>query len=1174
MLLAGFVAPLVIDWNSFRSTFESRAEAVIGQPVRIVGDIDVTLLPTTRVTLRDVEVGDIEGEPMARIERFDMVLDLLPLLSGQYEVREMTVDRPRVVATVDDTGRLDWMLRPEGVSAVDPEDVSLAGVTITDGSLRFFDARTGGAFELSQINTNLFEAGALTGPWRVEGTLVCRADRVCGEALPATFSLASGRRSADGSLRLSAEVTPASADLAGTLTTEGVVRPEGDLLAYAGTFDFDRLALGGALPGEELSSAWTISGDFALDSETLMLTELSWASSDGLYAVTGAAALTLGGGAAFSAELTSRQIDLDRALAADAGGATELDGAVETLWERAKALLPPDLPGRFSLTIPSIIVADSVLQGVTAEIATDEDGWDIEAFSLRLPGQSELAFAGRITPGEEAGFNGSVRLASEQPALLAGWWIGPDASNTALQPFDLSGELAMTEGEARLANARVAIGGDQLNGVLEWRAAVDEASRAVVAVTAETESFAFDQIAALANLVAADQVGALEADYRVRLDAATLDVGGVGAADVVLEGTINPEELGLTQLTIGDLAGARIALDGNWAGFDGDARGTINATLAGDDLEGVVAVLDEFGLGGEVVDWLDRVAPALVPLDAEAVLTASVATGYAYNLALNGTAAGTTFSLEARSNAGPGGWAEADAVLSAEVEAEDVVVLARQAGIDAAALGMLRPATFDLTANGVPADGMTVTLQSTLAGVSVPANGTLTWAGAGTPAFEGTVEVIGDVAPLITLAGLTLPDPDAPAPVVLSADVGADETGIAVSLAPSSVAERSVSGLVRLAGANGERELTGTLNIEELDLGWLMTLPLGARPLPGGDGEPWSAETFTGRMLGGLDVELDLAAERLTVADELTVGNADIGVRLGGEESLLELRSGSLSTGIVTGEAVIEVDNGQALVDGQLFLADVPLDTLVWRRDGQPVAEGVVSLSAEFNALGRSPAALASTLSGTGTIGIRQGVFNFFGAEAFDLVIRLADEGDAMSEEELRSAFTDFLDAGTLAFGDDDIAFDLAAGILTPQPIRKEVDDVRLIIRAPIDLTQLTLDASVEMILFDSRSLEDGPQPRVFVTFAGPIASPDRAVNVAPLAGYLSLRRLRETNQLQAEVLERERFIRILEWTQANFGAGLEAPGLDVDAPPPADAGDPPAPADDNADPPLLVPPG
>ena len=103
------IGPFFVDWNNFRTTFENRASDIVGQPVRILGDIDLSVLPSPTITMNDVEVGDTEGQPMATIDHLSIRLELLPLISGQYNVTELVLDHPEINATVDDNGhaRLD-----------------------------------------------------------------------------------------------------------------------------------------------------------------------------------------------------------------------------------------------------------------------------------------------------------------------------------------------------------------------------------------------------------------------------------------------------------------------------------------------------------------------------------------------------------------------------------------------------------------------------------------------------------------------------------------------------------------------------------------------------------------------------------------------------------------------------------------------------------------------------------------------------------------------------------------------------------------------------------------------------------------------------------------------------------------------------------------------------------
>jgi uncharacterized protein involved in outer membrane biogenesis len=48
-----------------------------------------------------VAIGDIAGEPMMTVDRFEITIELMPLLQGQFRITSMRLDRPRMRVTVD-----------------------------------------------------------------------------------------------------------------------------------------------------------------------------------------------------------------------------------------------------------------------------------------------------------------------------------------------------------------------------------------------------------------------------------------------------------------------------------------------------------------------------------------------------------------------------------------------------------------------------------------------------------------------------------------------------------------------------------------------------------------------------------------------------------------------------------------------------------------------------------------------------------------------------------------------------------------------------------------------------------------------------------------------------------------------------------------------------------------
>ena len=66
-LLAALVGPLLIDLGNYRSLFEAEAHRLTGVNIRVLEPIDARLLPSPRLTLHDLTVGDGNGVDPCRV---------------------------------------------------------------------------------------------------------------------------------------------------------------------------------------------------------------------------------------------------------------------------------------------------------------------------------------------------------------------------------------------------------------------------------------------------------------------------------------------------------------------------------------------------------------------------------------------------------------------------------------------------------------------------------------------------------------------------------------------------------------------------------------------------------------------------------------------------------------------------------------------------------------------------------------------------------------------------------------------------------------------------------------------------------------------------------------------------------------------------------------------------
>lgn len=1155
VLLAALVAPYLIDWNSFRPNLERYAADLLGQPVRIAGNVEVSMLPAPSLTVENVEVGDTEGLPMATLDRFTVRVELLPLLAGEFRVREMTLDRPLVNVSIDDAGRLDWLMRQSREGPLDPDDVSFERIVINDGRLHFVDARTGGEFVFDEIGTDIFEGASLAGPWRIRGSMICRAETFCEDGVRTSFSIATGRVAADGTVRVTADVTPQAAGLSGTtVRAEGMVVPDGDLLAYGGSF---RMQRPGATQNVDPTAGWSVAGDFRLEPRLLTIEAMSLESADGRLAFTGSGTLRLGDSAAFDATLTSRQIDLDQRYGA--GGVVAADDAGAEVWRQLGALALPRIPGRISLTVPSVIVSGSLLRDIAVEVVAGEE-WQVESLTAQLPGGKVVSLTGALVPGGVPSFAGQLALEIEEPSVFATWWHGRDMSEHGIQPIAVDLSVEIGPGRYGLQNIALRTGQSVLTGGIIWTASDDPDGPAQADLTFTTRSFDVDQLRTLAILLTGPDYALAEAatGYAIKFDADELRAGNVTITGVAFDGFATSEGITVNDFTIGDADGARVSLTGTIAHRPEDTPGgDLTVTIDAARLDGLVALAERLAPDNGFVGWFAERAPFLAPLNLRVAATGPGENDLAYRFEATGTAADTALRAEIDLQRGVADWAVGEANIVIDIDAADGARLVRQLGLaDPGAAATSGPATIDFSATGVPAGGLTTHLQATLAGVLFASDGRIVTDGINAPRFDGPVSVTGDIAPLALLLGYGFPTATESVPVVLEAEVNTIGREFGARIATSSVAGRSIVGDVRLDETAGGWRLGGDLGIDAVDLAWLTAWVLGEAPVPdpGNAERPWPEAALGGPVLPVPAVDLELAIARLTVGERLTIINADVGFDLADDGGRIALR-GSLSTGIVQSNINFTFQDGQFALDGDLFLTEIPLETLVWQGGQGPVATGIVRISADFQSLGRSMGGLVAGLSGTGAVEITEGAFNYFAADAFDRVVDLVDQDGALTGESLRDAFTAFLDAGTIDIGDHPIAFTIAGGVVAPEVIRVEGGGMRVAGEGTIDLNRLALVSSWQ--LTGAGEFDDGPPPQAQISFDGPIEAPLRQVNVAPLAAYLSLRQLRETDRLEAEVLERERFLRIIARMEADRAAEEAAAAAEA-APEPA-VGPPPA---------------
>src|SRR5215471_216689 len=139
VLVTALVGPLFVDWGRYRNTFETEISRLTRLDVRIGGPIDVRLLPTPTLTLREIALGRPDESARIRAEALRIELALGALMRGQFLASDVALDAPEISVRLGGAEQSPAHPSPlagkgrQGVFAFDPEAVSIAHLAIDKG---------------------------------------------------------------------------------------------------------------------------------------------------------------------------------------------------------------------------------------------------------------------------------------------------------------------------------------------------------------------------------------------------------------------------------------------------------------------------------------------------------------------------------------------------------------------------------------------------------------------------------------------------------------------------------------------------------------------------------------------------------------------------------------------------------------------------------------------------------------------------------------------------------------------------------------------------------------------------------------------------------------------------------------------------------------------------------
>jgi AsmA protein len=192
LLVAIIVVPMLVPLEQYKGEIQARAKEATGRDLRIDGEISLSLLPVIAVSVQDVGFSNAPGATtpeMATIDRLDVALQILPLLSGEIAVDRFILEKPVINLEVDASGKPNWQLDTAGAAApsgggsagsdsgATVSEIRLGEVRLVDGTLNYIDRQGGQEITLSDVNMEL-SLPSLSSPFAADGSAVWNGETV------------------------------------------------------------------------------------------------------------------------------------------------------------------------------------------------------------------------------------------------------------------------------------------------------------------------------------------------------------------------------------------------------------------------------------------------------------------------------------------------------------------------------------------------------------------------------------------------------------------------------------------------------------------------------------------------------------------------------------------------------------------------------------------------------------------------------------------------------------------------------------------------------------------------------------------------------------------------------------------------------------------------------------
>ena len=1092
-LVSALVAPLVVDWSRYRSHFEEEASRLTGLTVHVDGGIDARILPTPHLKLHDVVVGEAGRPPQARAGFIELEIGLGPLLRGEVRATQMHVVAPQINLTLDGSGAIDW---PALSPSFRPDALAISHFRVDDGRIALADARSGARAVVQKFS---FEGDvhSVAGPLHGEGTFAVGDE-------PYAYRISGGHIDDDGGLKLKLGVDPSNHPL--TTEVEGTLRFDGGIPQFDGRLSLTRPAGVALARGERvMSDPWQLAGKVRATPAGASLHDVAmqYGPDERAVNLTGKAELTFGAHPRLDGAVAAVQLDVDRTLAAPDITHRPPFAMLRSFLEAFVGAVNPPLPVAVGLAVDVLTVGGTTIQSLHGNVRFGGDGWSLTDFAFRAPGLTDIDVSGRLGNGPQGlVFNGPASVQSADLKTLAAWLEGRgEQPSGSTETLTARGKVTVGSGRFALDQLSAALDQENVEGRLAYTWAADD-HPAVLDGELHATKLNVDALIAFAKAAASDD--ALEVPRKVAL---VLNVGratfaGVDARGVDARLKFDSGIVQIDRLFIGDLAGAALGIGGSIDELSSQPRGRLTLTIDAKTLAGLTDVTGKFApqIANALRPFTDRLAPAKIHGVLTVDRTASADT--VVKLDLGGDLGALRLALDGSAT---GEWAHADTAvlrLNSRFDADDGGALVHLLNLDRVLAVDQLPGQMTISAAGPLNGDVQTSGVATAGGFSATAVGTLHLRGQGAPSSSLQLKAnAADLRPLhLALTG----QPGSATPSSASAIIGIAGTDLSLTDLIVGVDKSSLRGRFDLK-LSSPVAVSGDVAVDEIDAAPVLAMLLGLPSAAPNGGKAWSAVPFGVGAFAGLVGDITFKVDRAALTQGLMARTLRGVLRFQPPQiDVLDL-DGGLAGGRVTGSLGFHRDGEKLAAQAHIELADANAAGFV--AGGKNAIDGTVTVKLQGDGLGLNLKALVGSLHGSGTIALSNAQFGGIDSQAFDFAIRAADQSNSTEMAKIAPVVSAVMDKGRLAVaqGGAEMMIDggqirLAGSVLHAQ------SGAELALEGVADLNKSSLNARMTLSEKPPANALIDARPEIALTVQGPLAAPERRLDLSALVGWLTSR--------------------------------------------------------------------